>query len=209
MSSEHSSLENELRNLRATAIDARLAERLQNCVQGTWTRLDLAEQALESRLRAIAPAGPSPALRSRLEDILAAASAPPEETIVPLPAPRRNFRWSAAAAVVALCGALAALLVPMNGSGPRETTTAASPAPAATTRTAPATHADGNLIAAGYSSDLSEASDQGVVWQDKTRPHRVVRVVYMDHITLKDKDGRTYVIEKPRVEYVLVPTRTD
>ena len=31
----------------------------------------------------------------------------------------------------------------------------------------------------------------------------------MDLVTLKDAAGRTYQVEQPRVEYILVPAQTD
>jgi hypothetical protein len=37
----------------------------------------------------------------------------------------------------------------------------------------------------------------------------VVRVVYKDHVTLRDASGRTMEVEQPRVEYMLVPDKTD
>jgi hypothetical protein len=34
-------------------------------------------------------------------------------------------------------------------------------------------------------------------------------VVYKDLVTLKDASGRTVQVEQPRVEYMLVPAKTD
>jgi hypothetical protein len=65
------------------------------------------------------------------------------------------------------------------------------------------------LVPAGFDRGLSEASDEGVVWQSANRPHRVLKVVYQERVTLKDSAGRTYQVEQPRVEYILVPAKTD
>ena len=47
------------------------------------------------------------------------------------------------------------------------------------------------------------------MWQTDTQPKSVVRVIYKDKMTLKDDRGRTFQVEQPRVEYLLVPARTD
>ncbi|MCB1130887.1 MAG: hypothetical protein KDN05_07130 [Verrucomicrobiae bacterium] len=210
MSQDHSSMENELRKLRAADVDPELIDRLDRCAEGSWNRLTPDETRLESMLRGFAPAAPSDALRARLDGITAKVDFPRNGGIVPMPRSRRRFHGAAVAAAVALCGALAALFVPMGGNT-KNVAGNETPAPK-TVNEAPLvsrTPDGGALLPAGYSRDLSEASDQGVVWQNRNRPHRVVRVVYTDHITLKDAQGRKYEIEKPRVEYVLVPARTD
>ena len=45
--------------------------------------------------------------------------------------------------------------------------------------------------------------------QSNQQPQRVLKVVYMDRVTLKDSAGRTYQVEQPRVEYILVPATAD
>jgi hypothetical protein len=84
-----------------------------------------------------------------------------------------------------------------------------SPWPAALLATAAAAPASGELIPAGFNSGLSEAVDQGVIWQPDQQPHRVLKVVYKDCVTLKDANGGTYQVERPRVEYILVPADTN
>lgn len=205
MSSDHPSLENELRNLRAAEVDPDFIQRLARCAEGDWCRLSREEEHLELHLAGIRPAATHAALADRLEAIVACVSFPSANAPVPFPKPQRRYFRPAAAAAVALAGALAALMVPMReGSAPK---VAAAPPAERQVPESPARSAD--LIPAGYSRGLSEASDQGVIWHDKTRPHRLVRLIYNDHYTLKDKDGRTYEIDRPRVEFVLVPARTD
>lgn len=201
-------MENELRKLRAANVDPKLVDRLERCAEGSWNRLTSEETRFETMLRGIAPDAPTDALRARLDEITAKVEFPRGGEVIPMPRSRRRFHGAAAAAAVALCGALAALFVPMGGNATKDTADHSAPPPKEAPRL-PQTSDGGALLPAGYSRDLSEASDQGVVWQNRNRPHRVVRVVYTDHITLKDAQGRKYEIEKPRVEYVLVPARTD
>jgi hypothetical protein len=66
-----------------------------------------------------------------------------------------------------------------------------------------------NLVPASFNRGLSEVHDEGVVWKSNNQPHTVVRVVYKDLITLKDANGRTFQVERPRIEYMLVPAKTD
>ncbi|MCX6866861.1 MAG: hypothetical protein NTV46_11725, partial [Verrucomicrobia bacterium] len=65
------------------------------------------------------------------------------------------------------------------------------------------------LIPAGITRGLSEARDEGVIWQANDQPHRVLKIIYMDRVTLKDTTGQTYQVDQPRVEYILVPAKTD
>ena len=112
----------------------------------------------------------------------------------------------AAAAAVAMLGAAAALFAP-RADTPQvaiatRPTTVPSPVPQAAT---PAS----NFVPATFNTGLSQASDEGVVWQDATQPRRVVKVVYWDRVTLVDPDGRKVEVEQPRVEYILVPEKID
>ena len=208
MSLEPPTIESELRNLRPAALDEALLARLDACAGDTWTDLDPAELAFEKHLRGTTPAKLPAGLTASLEAALAGVRFPNEEKIVSFPkrevaAPRGNRGWWSAAAAVALTGAITAFLVPMNH---RQAPVAvdspkSSPAPSLTN--------SDKLIPAGFGSDLSEARDEGVIWQKNNRPHRVVKFVYMDRVTLKDASGATYQVEQPRVEYILVPAKTD
>lgn len=205
---EPSTIESELHNLRPAALDESLLARLDACAGNTWTDLDPAELAFEKRLRGVAPAELPAGLTSSLEAVLAGVRFPNVDKIVSFPkretvAPRHNRGWWSAAAAVALTGAITAFLVPMN----HRQAPVAGDAPK--TRPAPSQTNNDKLIPAGFGSGLSEASEEGVIWQNNNRPHRVVKVVYMDRVTLKDANGATYQVEQPRVEYILVPAKTD
>ena len=207
MSSDPSSLESDLRRLSAAALDDSLLARLDACAADHWTELTPAETTFERHLQGFAPAALPASLMASLESTLAGTRFQTEQKIVRFPAketsaPRRNRGWWSAAAVVALTGAIAALLVPVNHQPGKVAGNTKEPA----TLTAPQSS---NLIPAGFNRGLSQASDQGVIWQSQNQPHRVLKIVYQDRVTLKDAAGKTYQVEQPRVEYILVPAKTD
>jgi hypothetical protein len=143
-----------------------------------------------------------------LEATLSGVSFPQDDTIVEFPkrkpeVSRHQRGWFGAAAAVALAGAVTALLIPNHPA--RQAIVDKQPSePVATT--APR---GGALVPAEFRRGLSEASDEGVVWNGHKQPHRVLRVVYHDRVTLKDAAGHTYQVEQPRVEYILVPAKTN
>lgn len=209
MPQETSSLESDLRRLRAAAPDESFLARLEACAENTWSDLTPGEVRFEQRLREITPANLPPALMASLEAALSGIPFPRDEKIVIFPqqstaSPRHRRGWWGAAAAVALTGAVSALLIPAN-PGPGKI--AAAPPPVRVTQPAATNHTD--LIPAGFRRGLSEARDEGVIWQSNDQPHRVLKVVYMERVTLKDPQGLTYQVEQPRVEYILVPAKID
>lgn len=214
MSSDTNPIDPDLRTLRAAALDDALLDRLDACANGQWTRLEPAELAFERSLKALAPAKLPASLMASLETITAGAPFPSEEAkILTFPeknvATKRTHRsgWAAAAAV-AICGALTALMLPHGGGTNRlaHSTNIPTPPPAASGDSA---IQQDRLVPAGFNSGISETRDEGVVWAPNKTPHRVVRVVSVDKVTYKDASGRTYQIEKPRVDYILVPDKAD
>jgi hypothetical protein len=209
MSLDPASLDSDLRRLRPATLDERLLERLDACTEGNWTELSAAELAFEQRLRGQAPAALPASLMDSLVMTLSDVRFANEEKIVRFPhkeasSPRNNRGWWGAAAAVALTGAVTALMVPVKKQDPGPV--AAFPHDPKITRPA---NAGSPLLPAGFKRGLSEARDEGVIWQPDHRPHRVLKVVYQDRVTLKDAAGATYQVEQPRVEYILVPARTD
>lgn len=208
MSLDPSSIENDLRQLRAATLDEALLARLEACADGTWTRLDPVELEFEQRLRGIAPARMSDSLMASLEAAVAGVPFVKEAPkIVPFPereakTSRQSRVWWSAAAAVALFGGLAGSLVPF-GKMDKNVTDAHPSVPSI--RSAPSSQ----LIPAGVKRGLKEASDEGVIWQSSQQPHRVLKVVYQDRVTLKDASGKTWQVEQPRVEYILVPAKTN
>ncbi len=209
MTPDHSSLEAELRALRAVALDEAFITRLEASAEGTWVELSNQERSFENFLRGTSPAKLEPSFLADLEAIVRNVPFITDEKIVPFPnaaaTPTRRSRpmWGAAAAV-ALIGAATALMMPA-GKSPEST-----PRRLAATASAPIkSPAHGNFVPAGFNRGLSEVRDEGVVWKSNSQPHSVVRVVYKDLVTLKDASGRTVQVEQPRVEYMLVPAKTD
>lgn len=204
MHDDISQLEAELRSLRPAGSHEQLINRLEACALGDWAEPLDDEIQLEENLRTQAPAPLSPALMTSLEAICTAIPFPQEKNIVGFPksksrptAPKRS--QYAAAAAIALLGAATALLTPMKGSNSTATSN----------NTFKSQSANPVLTPASFKRGLTAASDEGVVWQSNQRPHRVLKFIYQDCATLRDDKGRTYEVEQPRVEYVLVPAKTD
>lgn len=208
MSFDPTPIEADLRRVRPAVLDSELLDRLDACADASWTELTSAEARQEQQLRAITPTRLSPALMASLEATLCAVPFSQAETIIGFPVkkttahPSRRNWWGAAAAV-ALTGAITALLVPVNPS-PRQVAGNSSETPIT-----PVSPNSSELIPAGFNRGLSEASDEGVIWQSNQPPHQVLKMIYKDQVTLKDANGRLYQMEQPRVEYILVPTKTD
>jgi hypothetical protein len=214
MSQDPTSIENQLRQVRAATLDDSLLARLEACAGGTWTQLDSGEISIEQHLRKQAPARLSPDFMVRLESTLNEVpfpKSPTSENIVDFPKSeaqdtRTGHRWWPAAAAVAIVGALSALFIPENQ---RTGQLANSDQPKKPEITRPITSSGGDLVTAGFNRGISEARDEGVIWQANQKPHRVLKVVYRDQITLKDPNGKIYQAEQPKVEYILVPADTN
>jgi hypothetical protein len=184
-----------------------LLTRFETAAEGTLTQLSPGELRFERLLRDSSPAQLSPALFANLESIVRDVPFPVDEKILLFPkASVRTHRtrpiWGAAAAV-ALIGAATAFMIP-TGKAPVN-----SARQAARTSSPVTASASPSLVPASFNRGLSEVHDEGVVWKSNNQPHTVVRVVYKDMITLKDANGRTIQVERPRVEYMLVPAKTD
>lgn len=209
MTPEQASLEAELRDLQASPLDEALLARLEAAADDTLTQLTPEELRFEKWLHQSSPTKLSPEFINSLESIVRDVPFAVDEKVVLFPRTRPAIRhhktqrplWAAAAAV-ALIGALSALVMPAAKS-PAHVVAQSNP-------TAPiASAANPNFVPASFNRGLSEVHDEGVVWKSNNQAHSVVRVVYKDQITLKDANGRTVQVEQPRVEYMLVPAKTD
>jgi hypothetical protein len=210
MPDDLATLEADLSHLCPAALDEELLQRLEACAEGIMEKLSLHETRLEEQLRATRPARLAPDFMASLEAIVHEVPFAMNEKIVLFPkaaivAQDRPGKplWRAAAAV-AVIGGLSALLLP----GAKTTDAVAEkslPSPAATVAAAPFP----DFTPASFNRGISEIRDEGVVWESKNQPRTRVRVVFMDRITLKDANGRTIVVEQPRVEYMMLPARTD
>lgn len=209
MTHDPTSLEAQLRELQAAALDDALLLRLEAAADGTSTQLSHAEIRFEALLRETPPARLSAEFLAQLEAVVHEVPFAVNEKIVLFPKAnnavhtrRHRPMWGAAAAV-ALIGAATALLMPA-GKPPEKTARQSAPAPSPVTRPT-----NGNFVPAAFNRGVSEVRDEGVIWKSNNQPHSLVRVVYKDKITLKDKSGRTFQVEQPRIEYMLVPAKTN
>jgi len=218
MSDDFQELEAALEGLRPAALDRMLLARLEDSTQDALTTLTPAEAHFEASLRQLRPATLSPALMAALEATLTRSAATAATNIVAFPqssptsaAHRRPSHrpMLAAAAAVALLGAAAALFLPGKGAPRSASTPVAHPPPAQPFATAPASPNNQNFVPAAFNTGLSQAKDEGVLWQSKSQPQRVVKVVYWDRVTLVNPEGKQIEYEVPRVEYILVPEKID
>lgn len=204
MSTEWSSIERELLGLSPESLDDALLHRLECCAAGDWTTPTTEELCFEAAARKFAPAALNERQMDRFAAVLAGAPFAQVTKVTAFPAAHKTAErkapraWWSVAAAVALLGASAAFLVP----GKRETAGIAASRPVS-----PAA-ADG-FVPASFDRDFSGVSDQGVVWSKDNRPHRVVKVGYMERVRLTNPDGRVAEVEQPREQYILVPVSGD
>jgi hypothetical protein len=208
MTPDPPTLEAELRSLQATPLDDEaLLARLEAAADGTLTELEPQELRFEEFLRHASPARITTDFLAELETIVQHVPFPINEKIVLFPkknnaSPSQQKpypKWAAAAAVAIIGAASALLILPAKNSNP----SIAQAAPTFISQKA------ANLVPASFNRDLGEVSEEGIVWKSNNQPHRVLRVAYKDQTTLKDSAGRTFQVEQPRVEYILVPAKTD
>lgn len=212
MNQDPASLGSELKQLFPESLDSSLLSRLEAAVDGTLTELSPEELRFEQSLRSFLPAPLPEDFKNRLATVCHHVPFHVDETIVLFPKTitntptRRNLpSWSAAAAV-ALIAALTALIDPIARHQPDALApqAAATPSPAT-----PPANPNPYLIPASFNRGLTAVHDEGIVWKSNDQPHSLVRVTYQDHMTLKDQTGRTFEVEQPRTEYMLVPAKTD
>jgi hypothetical protein len=216
MTHDHTSLEAELRALRAAPLDDALLARLEAVTNGTLTGMSPGERQLEHQLRTLSPARLAPDHLAELESLFRDVPFPMDEKIVLFPkssvakpaAARRRPMWAAAAAVAVIGAATALMMPPTTGPGSK---LASQPVPASIPSPAQPSMAvdNSNLVPAGFDRGVSNVRDEGVVWKNETQPHSLMRVEYVDKITLKDRNGRTWQVEQPGFRYMLVPAKTD
>ena len=205
MTSDPNPVEAELRKLQPAALDEELLARLIASTDGSLASPDPGELRFEALLRERSPMKLHPAFLAELEAIAGTVAFPSDEKIVLFPKsvvrplPRSRPVWAAAAAV-ALIGGMSALLVPTHEV----------PRPLAAKSTSVIGSAkNGDFIPASFNRGVSEVHDEGIIWKSDNQPHSLVRVIYKDQITLTDSTGRTVLVEQPRVEYIMVPAKTD
>lgn len=204
--------ERQLGDLTPARLDEDFLDRLTACAEDTQVEISDTDLAFEETLRGIRPrAIPSALQASLLEAIRDTPFAMDEKIVLFHKATkaqsggartRRFFQPRfAAAAAVALLGAASAFLIP--GAEEGKTKTASGYAGSG------GKEFSSHFAPASFGRNLSETRDEGVVWQGKNRPHRVLRLTYMDKVTMKNEKGETFQVERPRYEYVIVPEKID
>ncbi len=211
MDSELQNIEDVLKAIRPAAPAPACMDRLLAAVEGRIQRTDPALKAVEDRLAGIAPASLSAPLADSMLATVSRIPFPVDEKVVlfpggaktgPVARPRRS--WFAAAAAVAVAGAFSALMVdPVSHSS-----SGAESAAAADGSTAPRVAPKG-FVPASVGTGVEQASDEGVMWTPDGKPMRMVRVIYSDKVKYLNERGEVIEVERPRVEYLMVPEKID
>jgi hypothetical protein len=208
MEPEIQELEDTLKSLRPAASADDCMARLLAAVE---SRLPTADPALERDLARLRPAPLGGGVAERLLETVARVPFPVDEKVVLFPgatkpAAKRASRnsWIAAAAAVAVLGGFAAMMV----EGPTGSRTAPVAKSDGERRSAPVGDATG-FVPAALGSGVQEASDEGVMWTKDGRPMRMVRVIYNDRVKYLNERGEIIEVERPRVEYLMVPEKID
>jgi hypothetical protein len=206
--------EQHLRNLNPAGLDGDFLARLTASAEGTLTNLLEDEAAFENQLRAIAPRTIPASLHASLLVTLGDSPFAVDDKILLFNKPtagscatgkgRNTFRFNlAAAAAVALLGAIAAFMVPTETAQEQSVDTGDAP------ESFSAPFAPVPSLVAPINRNLSDTRDEGVVWRGKNQPHRVLRLTYMDQVTVLDADGNPVTEQRPRVEYIIIPEKID
>ncbi|TAG08583.1 MAG: hypothetical protein EAZ42_10050 [Verrucomicrobia bacterium] len=208
MNQDSVTLENQLRSLAPCSLDQALLDRLDAAANNSLTELSNEEMQLEKQLRQFKPMMLDADFLNQLEKITRQAPFPLNQKIVVFPQANpakkaaighRPF-WATAAAM-ALLGSAAALMMPSNSE--RNTVSGNFVRPSTMSA------ASSGIQPASYQSNVQEIHDDGVYWKSNSQPHQVLRLTHLERMTLNQENGRTVEVEQPRVQYLLVPARTD
>ena len=135
-----------------------------------------------------------------------------------------NSRMYAAAAAVALLGAAAALVIPNlnqntgSGSGlasggntaePSSNGIATYPAPEIGAVDVLSENNEAWIVPNSLSHKVTHTSDAGVLMSRDNIPHRRIRIDYVDQVKILRLDGREIEIDRPGVQYMLIPVETN
>lgn len=200
--------EQELRNQAPARLDEQFLDRLTSCAEGSFEDLSDGDADFAALLGAAKPRALPATLQSSLSDALEGTPFAVDGKIVlfhgqsksGVPEPRDFRRFHiAAAAAVAILGAATALMVPHVGN------TATADHTFTPESTVPSAH----FAPAGFGRNLSETRDEGIIWRGNNQPHRVLRLTYMEKVTMKNADGETIQVERPHYEYVTIPEKID
>lgn len=209
-------IEQQLANLNPAGLDGDFLERLTANAEGTYLDISQEEAAFENELRALRPVHVSAVLSASLLETLGDTPFAVDEKIVlfnkpaygaKVARPRGAFRFNlAAAAAVALLGSIAAFMVPAGTTEKQGAENVAAPEPVAAQLVAGSTSPVATL---GFSPNLGDSRDMGVVWRGKHQPHRIIRRTYLEQDVVEDNEGNSVPVMRPRVEYIIIPEKID
>lgn len=178
---------------------------------------------LELHLGQIAPATMRTDVLSRMIKAMDSwhEHVPVEEKVVPFSsqeipqtqARKKSGGMFAAAAAVALLGAASALVMPGIFSSEIDNGTVTHQQPFSNTGevTVSSQHDSKQawLVPDAMSHRVVNSADRGIVMTENQIPHRCIRLDSMDTIKIEDEDGREITIDRPSVQYVLIPVETN
>lgn len=205
MDPEFQDIENSLKAMRPAAPDVACMERLLLAAEGRLQDVEGSLAGLERRLGSLKPLALPPTVADAMLATVAKVPFPVDEKVLLFPGAARRANaqssrrpWYAAAAAVAVAGAFSAFMLDGGGaSRPAKVVKDSRPLPAA------------GYVPASVGTGLGDASDEGVVWTRDGNPVRMVRVIYKDRVSYRDAAGKVIEIERPRVEYLMVPETID
>jgi hypothetical protein len=204
MDEDFQELEATLKGMRPVAPDAACMDRLLAAVE---RRMPAVDRGIERELGKLSPSALAGGVQERLLETVSNVPFPVDEKVVLFPGKTKPVEksharrpWLAAAAAVAVLGAFSALVMgPQKESGPIVDERQPE-APARTLK---------DLVPASVGSKVSEAQDEGLTWTRDGKPMRRVKVIYMDKVKYAGADGKIVEMERPRVEWLLVPEKID
>ena len=212
MNEELKMLEAELKGHAPAALDPSLLDRFEMAIQGELEQLEPELRVTEQMLGKQSPAKLPDALAGELVETVRRTPFPVDGKVLMFPgessakpATKSSRSWMAAAACVALAGALSAFFVGPKQDGPSLVSQPGKPATKVVNQAAER----GAFVPASFNSGVRDTSDLGVVWPERSRPMRVVKVVYRDQVKLLNEQGEEVVVEVPRVEFLVVPEKID
>lgn len=170
---------------------------------------------IEDQLEQLSPAAMPDDMFARMEQAMEKwhEHVPVEEKVIPFEPVQKDrgglrvFNTWASAAAVALIAA--ASFVVFNGGDESEPTIANS-LPLTTdpiAQVVPAQNVAGVVPASNteFDSSVTRASKDIITYDAKGRPMRVMQVEFEDEVTVRGRDGKTYKVKQPRIEYYAVP----
>lgn len=210
MDPELQNIEDALKACRPAMPAPACMDRLLAAVEGRMLLENPSLRGVEDRLAAMEPSWVSNPVAASMLATVSKVPFPVDDKVVLFPvgtkpAGKTESRrpWMAAAAAVAVAGAFTAMMVdpatPSSNSGGGAV---------AGKQTAPAVAPRG-FVPASVGSGVEEARDEGVMWTPDGEAMRMVKVIYMDKVKFLNERGEVIEVERPRVEYLMVPEKID